>query len=110
MKDSEAACATLGMNLTLTKLAVFSLSAAIAGVGGALYGGMLQSINPENFSFINGLPIFMLTARGLELDPQVLMLDLGISKMILKPFSPRELLRDVQKELGLESVAAGSAG
>lgn len=64
MKDSEAACATLGMNLTLTKLAVFSFSAAIAGVGGALYGGMLQSINPENFSFINGLPIFMLTVVG----------------------------------------------
>ncbi|HEX5614850.1 MAG TPA: ABC transporter permease [Acidimicrobiia bacterium] len=64
MKDSEAACATLGMNLTLTKLTVFSLSAAIAGVGGALYGGMLQSINPENFSFINGLPVFMLTVVG----------------------------------------------
>ena len=64
MKDSEAACATLGMNLTRTKLAVFSLSAGIAGLGGALYGGLLQSINPENFSFLNGLPIFMFTIVG----------------------------------------------
>jgi branched-chain amino acid transport system permease protein len=64
MKDSEAACATLGMNLTRTKLAVFSFSAAIAGLGGALYGGLLQSINPDNFSFVNGLPIFMLTVVG----------------------------------------------
>ncbi len=64
MKDSEAACATLGMNLVGTKLAVFAFSAAIAGVGGALYGGLLGSINRDNFSFINGLPIFMLTVVG----------------------------------------------
>jgi branched-chain amino acid transport system permease protein len=64
MKDSEAACATLGMNLVGTKLAVFAFSAGIAGLGGALYGGMLGSINVDNFSFINGLPIFMLTVVG----------------------------------------------
>jgi branched-chain amino acid transport system permease protein len=64
MKDSEAACATLGMNLVGTKLAVFAFSAGIAGLGGALYGGLLGSINVENFSFLNGLPIFMLTVVG----------------------------------------------
>jgi len=64
MKDSEAACATLGMNLVGTKVIVFALSAAIAGIGGALYGGVQQSVNPQNFSFINGLPIFMLTVVG----------------------------------------------
>jgi branched-chain amino acid transport system permease protein len=64
MKDSEAACATLGMNLVGTKLMVFALSAGIAGLGGALYGGLLGSINVDNFSFINGLPIFMLTVVG----------------------------------------------
>ncbi|MCU1430484.1 MAG: branched-chain amino acid ABC-type transport system, permease component [Actinomycetia bacterium] len=64
MKDSEAACATLGMNLVGTKVAVFALSAAIAGVGGALYGGVQQSVNAQMFSFINGLPIFMLAVVG----------------------------------------------
>jgi branched-chain amino acid transport system permease protein len=39
MKDSEAACATLGLSLTMTKLVVFTLSAAIAGMAGALFGG-----------------------------------------------------------------------
>jgi branched-chain amino acid transport system permease protein len=39
MKDSEAACATLGLSLTRTKLVVFTLSAAIAGLAGALLGG-----------------------------------------------------------------------
>ena len=38
IKDSEAACATLGLSLTTTKLAVFTLSAAMAGVAGALFG------------------------------------------------------------------------
>lgn len=48
-----------------------------------------------------GIPIFMLTARGLELDSEMLSGELGISRIILKPFSPRELLRDVQHTLGL---------
>ena len=38
MKDSEAACATLGLSLRTTKLGVFILSAAMAGVAGALFG------------------------------------------------------------------------
>ncbi|MGH9029491.1 MAG: ABC transporter permease [Acidimicrobiales bacterium] len=40
MKDSQAACTTLGLNLTMTKLALFALSAAIAGLGGALLASM----------------------------------------------------------------------
>ena len=36
LKDSPAACATLGVNLTVTKLLVFMLSAAIAGLAGAM--------------------------------------------------------------------------
>jgi branched-chain amino acid transport system permease protein len=64
MKDSEAACATLGMNLTGTKLAAFAFSAALAGVGGALYGGLLGSISPERFQFLAGLPLFMLAVVG----------------------------------------------
>jgi branched-chain amino acid transport system permease protein len=45
MRDSPAASATLGMNLALTKLAVFGAAAAIAGIGGALLGGVLQSVS-----------------------------------------------------------------
>jgi len=50
------------------------------------------------------LPIFLLTARGLELDPFVVREQFGISRIILKPFSPRELLRDVQAALGIDPV------
>lgn len=64
MKDSEAACATLGLNLLETKVLVFSLSAAMAGVGGALLGTQLSSISPQNFDLVNGLSIFALTVVG----------------------------------------------
>ena len=62
MKDSEAACATLGMRLIGAKTAIFAISAGMAGLGGALYASELQSIVNDRFSFITGLPD--LHARG----------------------------------------------
>jgi branched-chain amino acid transport system permease protein len=64
MKDSPAACATLGLDLTVTKLAVFSLSAAIAGVGGALLGGASASVSPDSFAFFQSLPVLLLAVEG----------------------------------------------
>src|SRR3546814_2260091 len=64
MRDSPAACATLGLDLTMLKLAVFSLSAAMAGVGGALYAGTLGSVSPERFSLFESLPLLLLTVVG----------------------------------------------
>jgi branched-chain amino acid transport system permease protein len=64
MRDSEAACATFGLNLTATRLSVFVLSAAIAGLGGALLALQLSAISPSNFDFVSGLPIFMLVVVG----------------------------------------------
>ena len=61
MKDSPVACATLGLNLTSTKVAVFALSAAIAGLGGALAGRTFIS---DDFSLTNSLPITMLAVVG----------------------------------------------
>ena len=56
MKASPAACVTLGLNLTRTKLQVFALSAAIAGLGGALLGAQTNSVSPDSFRFLQGLP------------------------------------------------------
>jgi branched-chain amino acid transport system permease protein len=59
LRDSEAAYAMLGGNLLLAKVAVFALSAALAGLGGALYAMQQQSIVAGQFSFEAGLPIFL---------------------------------------------------
>ena len=64
MRDSEAACATFGLNLMWPRLGVFMLSAGIAGLGGALYGMQLGAISPERFNLVAGLPIFVLVVVG----------------------------------------------
>jgi len=43
------------------------------------------------------LPVFMLTAKGYELSQQELREQLGILAIIYKPFSPRELLHQVDQ-------------
>ena len=57
---------------------------------------------------LDSMPIFLLTARGLELDPFVVHEELRISKLILKPFSPRVLFQDVQEALRLLPAAASA--
>lgn len=64
MKDSPAACATLGINLTRLKLAVFALSASMAGVGGALYAGTLGSMSYDRFNLFESLPLVLLAVVG----------------------------------------------
>jgi branched-chain amino acid transport system permease protein len=64
MRDSEAACATLGMRLLATKTAVFAVSAGMAGLGGALYASQVQSIQINSFNFIVGLPVLLTAVVG----------------------------------------------
>ena len=64
MRDSEPTCATLGLNLSWSRIGVFMLSGGIAGLGGALYGMELGSVSPARFNLISGLPIFMLVVVG----------------------------------------------
>jgi branched-chain amino acid transport system permease protein len=67
MKDSPAACATLGINLTFTKLAVFALSASLAGVGGAFYGGLRGSVGPIDFEVLqSGALLLVVTISGIN--------------------------------------------
>jgi branched-chain amino acid transport system permease protein len=64
MKDSEAACATLGLSLTTTKLVVFALSAAIAGLAGALFGGAESVAGGTSFEMFESLLILAVVAFG----------------------------------------------
>ena len=64
LKESPAACETLGMNPRMTTLAVFTLSAAMAGFGGGIYGAALQTATPDTFQFFNGLAILLVVVIG----------------------------------------------
>ena len=54
-KESPTATAGLGFSPTKTKIAVFGISAALAGIGGALYGSLLQVVSPGNFTYADSL-------------------------------------------------------
>jgi branched-chain amino acid transport system permease protein len=61
MKDSPLAGATIGMNLTGTKLAAFAISAAIAALAGALNTGKVVA---DQYTFDQSLPLVLLVVVG----------------------------------------------
>jgi len=68
MKDSPAAASTVGLDLTVLKMSVFALSAAIAGLGGSLLAIWRGQYNAEQFSLLNGplpgLPLVLMAVVG----------------------------------------------
>ncbi|MFP5218466.1 MAG: ABC transporter permease [Actinomycetes bacterium] len=62
LNDSPAACATLGLNVNTTKLVVFTVSAGLAGLSGALFGGLRGSVGPGDFAALGSL-LLLLTLR-----------------------------------------------
>lgn len=59
-RDSEAACGTLGLSIARTRVSIFAISAGMAGIGGALYGGMQVSVGPPDFAMFQSLPLLLL--------------------------------------------------
>jgi branched-chain amino acid transport system permease protein len=64
LRDSPVAASMLGMNLVAAKTTVFALSAGIAGIAGALYGGLQVTISPNDFLMFKSLGIFLVASFG----------------------------------------------
>jgi branched-chain amino acid transport system permease protein len=62
--DSPAACATLGVNVSSTKLIAFTISAGLAGLAGVLYGGSIGSVQSQDFAFLVSLTVLLLARVG----------------------------------------------
>lgn len=60
MRDSPAACGTLGLDLRWFRVGLFGLSAGIAGLAGALYAGLRGTIGAADFQYFNSLPLLLL--------------------------------------------------
>jgi branched-chain amino acid transport system permease protein len=60
MRDSPAACGTLGLNMRWFRVALFGLSAGMAGLAGALYAGLRQNIAAADFQLFASLPLLLL--------------------------------------------------
>ena len=64
LRDSPTAASMLGMNLVTTKTAVFAISAGIAGVAGALFGGLRVTSSPFDFAMLQSLFVFLIATVG----------------------------------------------
>jgi branched-chain amino acid transport system permease protein len=62
MSDSPAAYATVGLSAVRTKMIVFSLSAAMAGLGGVYYAGQQGGIGANDVQFIGSLTLLLFVA------------------------------------------------
>jgi branched-chain amino acid transport system permease protein len=59
LRDSPAACGTLGLNQRWFRVAVFSASAGIAGLAGALRAGLEGNTSAAPFATLQSLPLLL---------------------------------------------------
>ena len=64
VRDDEIAAQVMGINVFHTKLFSFCLGAFLAGVGGALLGNLLTTIDPKMFTFLLTYNILMIVVAG----------------------------------------------
>jgi branched-chain amino acid transport system permease protein len=81
LRDSPAACGTLGLNQRWFRVAVFSASAGIAGLGGALLAGLNRFSTADDFQTMYSLLLLLAvvvagvtTASGAFIGGMLLML------------------------------------
>jgi branched-chain amino acid transport system permease protein len=80
MSDSQAACATVGLHITRTKLTVFILAGGLAGLAGSLYGGMSRSVSFSQFDFVESLVLFVAVAlAGITILSGAVQAGIGLS-------------------------------
>lgn len=60
MRDSPAACSTLGLDMRWFRVALFGMSAGMAGLAGALFAGLRGTIAATDFQLLASLPLLLL--------------------------------------------------
>jgi branched-chain amino acid transport system permease protein len=64
IRDSEISAQSMGIHLARYKTLSFAISAALAGVGGALYAHKIQFLSPEQFSIIQSIDLLLMVVIG----------------------------------------------
>ncbi len=64
IRDSEISAQSMGIHLARYKTLSFALSAALAGVGGALYAHKIQFLSPEQFGIIQSIDLLLMVVIG----------------------------------------------
>ena len=64
IREDEAAAASIGKNVSRFKIVIFTVSAMLASVGGALYAGLITYIDPFAFTIHESIFILALVIIG----------------------------------------------
>ena len=64
VREDEVAAASMGIDLTATKLLAFSFGAFFSGFGGALYVAKLGVVSPDQFNFTVSFTILAMVVLG----------------------------------------------
>jgi branched-chain amino acid transport system permease protein len=64
IRDSEISAQSMGIHLARFKTLSFAISAALAGVGGALYAHKLQFISPDQFGVLQSIDLILMIVVG----------------------------------------------
>ena len=64
IRDSEISAQSMGIHLARYKTLSFSISAALAGIGGALYAHKLQFISPDQFNILQSIDLLLMIVIG----------------------------------------------
>ena len=64
IRDSEISAQSMGIQLSYYKTLSFAVSAALAGVAGALYAHKLQFISPEQFNILQSIDLLLMIVIG----------------------------------------------
>ena len=64
IRDSEISAQSMGIHLAYYKTLSFMLSAALAGMGGALYAHKMQFISPEQFGILQSIDLLLMVVIG----------------------------------------------
>jgi branched-chain amino acid transport system permease protein len=59
LRDSQAACATLGLDMRWFRVGLFAGSAGIAGLAGSLYAGLRGTVGSSDFTFDKSLLVLL---------------------------------------------------
>ena len=64
IRDSEISAQSMGIHLSRYKTLSFALSAALAGIGGALYAHKIKFISPEQFGIMQSIDLLLMVVIG----------------------------------------------
>jgi branched-chain amino acid transport system permease protein len=101
MRDSETAAQSVGIGLRRAKLFVFGVSAAMAGIGGALLVQANRNWDSQTFN-----PVFGLFWFTVVVVCGVSSVGGGVLAAILYVFIPRQFNLDIQSAIGFFGFAA----